>query len=623
MFHELRSFFDPQYRLQLLKQKMHASFEEHWRHHKEGLDIHWQRMHEVIEIFASIDLDGDGNLNREELKQAFERYKVDVHRMDVDNLLQHCDETHDGEIDIGEFTRWYSSTNDDWVTQRRTHMADTLNDVVLLQRESLRFDPRVRGMIDEFWDIVNFEAADEYATFISQDEYIEFNLHLQRHVAVDLHGEPAADFDETAATEVAAKEWEFDSQGKPHMEKDDFTLAMFQLVDAWSDEVSSNAYNDFLDELLQNTTRLEVTQDGRTRRVWKWKTEHLKKLEESGKAIVRSPVAPVKERSRRRMSQAYDSDLSKLKASVNKGVGTDAGLGTFAEDDDEEDASSPAQRGGLRPGVSAASAGDDEGDDASSAGKGRSSGGRQRSAKEQARRGSLKAEATAAAALAAEEAVGSAAASATAAATPNDGEGTMDDRLLDNDGSFGGASSYDEDDFTRLQPFGGGRRMRAASSHSSLGPRHRSRTPPYPRDVRPTKAEQLRALSRSLPANPYAPVDTWDLAVELTGQYDSPEDLASELVSIIMGGGSRASNRSDASLDDVASYSGVGAEPTLPVLPINRSSISNASQPITKKFRLRSERTQRARRERASYESNHVAALPRLLEKGRAARFSG
>ena len=47
-------------------------------------------------------------------------------------------------------------------------------------------------MIDEFWDIVNFEAVDEYASFISEDEYVEFNLHLQRHVAVDLHGEPAA-----------------------------------------------------------------------------------------------------------------------------------------------------------------------------------------------------------------------------------------------------------------------------------------------------------------------------------------------------------------------------------------------------------------------------------------------
>ena len=283
MFGQLREFYDPQYRLELLKQKMRASFRNLWGRHADKLELKWRRMYEVIDIFAHIDLDGNGRLDESEIAATFKRYDIVCHHMDVDNLLHLCDEGGDGEVDIAEFLKWYSNEADFDLHSRRNLPTDALSDKALLIRDALRFDERVRGMIDEFWDILNYEAEvacihaqrfhacigphpqhhphtytpttqDENEAYASKDEYIEFNLHLQRHVLIDLHSELPADFDEDAATVVAEQEWEFDSQGKPHMDKETFTLSMFQLVDAWSDETSAKAYNHFLDELLQMTT---------------------------------------------------------------------------------------------------------------------------------------------------------------------------------------------------------------------------------------------------------------------------------------------------------------------------------------------------------------------------------
>ena len=41
MFGQLREFYDPQYRLELLKQKMRASFRNLWGRHADKLELKW------------------------------------------------------------------------------------------------------------------------------------------------------------------------------------------------------------------------------------------------------------------------------------------------------------------------------------------------------------------------------------------------------------------------------------------------------------------------------------------------------------------------------------------------------------------------------------------------------
>ena len=52
---------------------MHDSFENKWGDHHGNEGMYWQRRIEVVEIFATIDTDGDGLLEADELKSLFTR----------------------------------------------------------------------------------------------------------------------------------------------------------------------------------------------------------------------------------------------------------------------------------------------------------------------------------------------------------------------------------------------------------------------------------------------------------------------------------------------------------------------------------------------------------------------
>ena len=66
----------------------------------EKLETKWKRIYEMIDIFAHIDLDGNGRLDEDELATAFKRYGVQMHHMDVDNLITLCDDGGDREVDF-------------------------------------------------------------------------------------------------------------------------------------------------------------------------------------------------------------------------------------------------------------------------------------------------------------------------------------------------------------------------------------------------------------------------------------------------------------------------------------------------------------------------------------------
>ena len=71
---------------------------------------------------------------------------------------------------------------------------------------------------------------------ISADEYLAFNMNLQYHVKVNIEGKK---FNEKVAEANALREWEFDRRGKEEMDRRDFTLCVFQMADAWANEITA------------------------------------------------------------------------------------------------------------------------------------------------------------------------------------------------------------------------------------------------------------------------------------------------------------------------------------------------------------------------------------------------
>ena len=143
-------------------------------------------------MFCWIDVDGSGEIDRDELKSAVSQLGVHMRELEVDNLFEICDPDKSGSIDIKvllvwvviamrklkrrefpfpgshfcfaslknpmhayvkEFKDWYLSTADNWVTKRRRDASDTLRDSSLLVRESIRFHPRMIGCCEAFWKV--------------------------------------------------------------------------------------------------------------------------------------------------------------------------------------------------------------------------------------------------------------------------------------------------------------------------------------------------------------------------------------------------------------------------------------------------------------------------------------
>lgn len=334
MLPDLREFFDHQYRIALLRKKMHDKFEETWGDSHGNEVLYWQRRIEVVELFSAIDLDGDGNLDREELKAAFHMYHVHAKQLDVDHLMSILDTGGDGDCDIEEFSEWYRSDEDDWTLGRRKNDSDVggmdkYSDQRLLERQSLCFDANVRAAIDAFWKVINWEEDQDTnievdtskvnkSFMVSEAEYIEFNINLQRHVAEEALKEDSDEsedevkpkkkkngggkgskrkkapkkgiedfFDENRALMIAEREWEFDSEGQTEIGYDDFFMSMFQLVDAWAERIDVSSFTGFLEILLKGTTTI-IGKDarGRPKRGWKWLTgPHAEELSHQGFSI--------------------------------------------------------------------------------------------------------------------------------------------------------------------------------------------------------------------------------------------------------------------------------------------------------------------------------------------------
>lgn len=248
MLHDLRAYFDPQYRLYLIKKALVKLVRDH--------DI------SVEEMFDLVDEDFSGVLERDELALMIRKLDIRVKEVEIDTLMDVLDEDGSEGVDIDEFNDWLFTTEDAWLDSRRRHPEDEFSDLRLLQRDILRFDPLIRSMLGALWDLVDADDSGE----VDLDEYVNLSVNLQQAVTDD--------FDRAEATKIAKREWEFDAQGRSTMNKTLFFWSFFQLADAWRDgpSISSGSYCYFMDFLSERCTQLEVV-DGKPSLVWKWSSD--------------------------------------------------------------------------------------------------------------------------------------------------------------------------------------------------------------------------------------------------------------------------------------------------------------------------------------------------------------
>jgi len=248
LLHDLRSYFDPQYRLYLVKKQLLSLVRDD--------DV------SVEEMFDLVDEDFSGVLERDELCKMIHMLQIKVKEVEIDTLMDILDEDGSGGVDIDEFQDWLFATEDQWLERRRTRDDDEFNDQRLLQRDILRFDADIRGMLGALWDLVDADDSGQ----VDVDEYVTLSVNLQRAVTDD--------FDLDEAKKIAKREFEFDAQGHETMDRTLFFWSFFQLADAWRDgpAINSGSYCYFMDFLSDRCTSIEVV-EGKPTLVWKWSSD--------------------------------------------------------------------------------------------------------------------------------------------------------------------------------------------------------------------------------------------------------------------------------------------------------------------------------------------------------------
>lgn len=233
MFHELRAYFDPEYRLHMVKRDILKFCRE--------LDLG------VEDMFNMVDEDGSGILDREEMTAMIKKLGILVKEVEIDTLMEKLDADGSGGIEVDEFDRWLFNTSDVWLERRRRAPDDEFSDKRLLERELLRFDPGVQTMLQRMWDLVDMDDSGA----VDREEYVRLNINLQQAVMDD--------FDPSEGRKIALREWEFDSQGCETMDKRLFFWSFFQLADAWRDgpDITGEAYVGFIDFLTDRCTELD------------------------------------------------------------------------------------------------------------------------------------------------------------------------------------------------------------------------------------------------------------------------------------------------------------------------------------------------------------------------------
>jgi hypothetical protein len=124
----------------------------------------------------------------------------------------------------------------------KTESCDRPDDIGLWRRESLRFDPGVRKVLDRLWQVADINNSGD----IDEEEYVSMYLSMWNFLT-------AGDSVESEVVDLAKIEFKSDcADGCTTLDRQRFIQCWFQLAATWveSDDTHSDAYVDFLTGIL-------------------------------------------------------------------------------------------------------------------------------------------------------------------------------------------------------------------------------------------------------------------------------------------------------------------------------------------------------------------------------------
>jgi len=338
MLHDLRQFYDVNYRTFLVKCQLRFTASEAvqcspYISRKERM------AEEANYLFRLVDEDGSGLIDEEELKLMIEHTGQQVKDEEIESIMKVLDLDKSGEVDEQEFTSWYLDDSDKWLSRRRRDRRDHFNDTQLLTRESMRFHPNIKQVIDDFWVLVDSDGNGE----IDFEEYTELSLNLQQAIAEkeEVDGNVGVTtsskkkkFNQAKAIENARKEWQMDSQGYEFLNYTRFQLCFFQIADAWAkSHTDIESYIQVLTNLLNKTSYICDLGPDKGKRKWRWERETEEKVEVD-KVEVPKTVSKVAGKIKQKVKVVREKKENKKK--IKRGV-KDAVKEKKAEEKKEED----------------------------------------------------------------------------------------------------------------------------------------------------------------------------------------------------------------------------------------------------------------------------------------------
>ena len=169
----------------------------------------------------------------------------------------------------------YDSEDSDGPDQRDQGNLEFYNDDNLLRREHLRYHASIIKTIDKWWRELVLPLFDANGDGnIQRDEYTGLYKSLLRALSHIFHLKRRGKAGRAAQQRLLRlekSEWESDSQGLGFIDKERFRTCVFELVDIWCDDISSEAYTKLCNKIFQ-VTMTKATEKRKETRTKVWST---------------------------------------------------------------------------------------------------------------------------------------------------------------------------------------------------------------------------------------------------------------------------------------------------------------------------------------------------------------
>ena len=247
LMHELRSFYDLEYRSLKVREALKEATREI------GVEALFAFASEEKEASSDDDRSddddatrgSDSRVSKAALVEGIRKLlRVEVRPSDLDGASGR------NTISSDEFQNFvFYGKNETWRAEAiRRDPEDRCNDLRLLKRDSIRYDPVVLHLLRAFWIVCDKDGSG----YLDKDEYVDYYTHLYASLNVE---ETKNAHWETYARSNAEKEWINDTAGHDTLDQNRFQISLFQIVDAYVDgEPSKDKVSKFLCFLLDLVT---------------------------------------------------------------------------------------------------------------------------------------------------------------------------------------------------------------------------------------------------------------------------------------------------------------------------------------------------------------------------------